>query len=166
MAFPLALMAARNTCPNKWTYRVSRAILNASRGTETFVFALVFVAAVGFGPFSGVLTITFHMVGAIGKMFAEAIETVDQGIGCARLDRCQQGKDYPLRSDPGCYAAPDRERSIHLGIQCQNVHSTGHRRRRWNWADPERYCGLVGIQQDDYGTGGYIADGVGNRFHQ
>ncbi|MGF5867489.1 PhnE/PtxC family ABC transporter permease, partial [Klebsiella pneumoniae] len=33
IAFPLALMAARNTCPNKWTYRVSRAILNASRGT-------------------------------------------------------------------------------------------------------------------------------------
>lgn len=79
MAFPLALMAARNTCPNKWTYRVSRAILNASRGTETFVYALVFVAAVGFGPFSGVLAITFHMVGAIGKMFAEAIEPVDQG---------------------------------------------------------------------------------------
>ena len=58
IAFPLALMAARNTCPNKWTYRVSRAILNASRGTETFVYALVFVAAVGFGPFSGVLAIT------------------------------------------------------------------------------------------------------------
>lgn len=79
IAFPLAFLAARNTTPSLGIYRIARTILNISRSTETLVFALVFVAAVGFGPFAGVLAITFHMIGAIGKVFAETIETVDKG---------------------------------------------------------------------------------------
>jgi hypothetical protein len=49
------------------------------RGTEILVFALIFVAAVGFGPFTGVLAITFNMVGALGKLLTEAIEPADPG---------------------------------------------------------------------------------------
>ena len=79
LAFPLAFFAARNTTPSPSIYYIARAILNISRGTETLVFALVFVAAVGFGPFTGVLAITFHMIGAIGKVFAETIEIADKG---------------------------------------------------------------------------------------
>lgn len=78
-AFPLGFLAARNTTPHPVAYHVSRAILNITRGTETLVFALIFVAAIGFGPFTGVLAIAFHMMGAIGKMFAEAIEPADKG---------------------------------------------------------------------------------------
>lgn len=79
IALPLAFLAARNTSPSPVVYWFARMMLNASRGTETFVFALIFVAAVGFGPFSGVLAIAAHMIGALGKLFAEAIEPVDQG---------------------------------------------------------------------------------------
>jgi len=78
-AFPLSFFAARNTTPGPVVYRAARVVLNISRSTETLVFALVFVAAVGFGPFTGVLAITFHMIGAIGKTFADTIEHVDGG---------------------------------------------------------------------------------------
>lgn len=78
-AFPLAFLAARNTTPHPLVYRLARTLLNISRGTETLVFALIFTAAMGFGPFTGVLAIAFHMMGAIGKMFADIIEPADKG---------------------------------------------------------------------------------------
>jgi len=43
------------------------------------VFALIFVAAVGFGPFTGVLAVMFNMVGALGKLLTEVIEPADRG---------------------------------------------------------------------------------------
>jgi phosphonate transport system permease protein len=77
-AFPLSFLAARNTSPHPLVYRLARILLNVSRGTETLV-ALIFTAAIGFGPFTGVLAIAFHMMGAIGKMFADIIEPADKG---------------------------------------------------------------------------------------
>jgi phosphonate transport system permease protein len=44
------------------------------------VVAIVFVAAVGLGPFPGMLAIAFHSVGMLGKFFAEEFETADEGI--------------------------------------------------------------------------------------
>ncbi|OUV76814.1 MAG: phosphonate ABC transporter, permease protein PhnE [Rickettsiales bacterium TMED131] len=76
VAFPLAFLAARNTTPNPVVYHAVRVLFTLSRGTETLVFALIFVVAVGFGPFTGVLAIAFHMVGAIGKLFAESLEPI------------------------------------------------------------------------------------------
>jgi phosphonate transport system permease protein len=78
-AVPLSLLAARNISPHPVVYHVARGILNLSRGTETLVFALIFTAAIGFGPFTGVLAIAFHMTGAIGKMLADVIEPADRG---------------------------------------------------------------------------------------
>lgn len=79
VAFPLGFLGARNTTPHPVVYHLVRVIFNLSRGTETLVFALIFVAAIGFGPFTGVLAIAFHMMGAIGKMFSEVIEPADKG---------------------------------------------------------------------------------------
>ena len=76
IAFPLAFLGARNTTPSTLIYHVVRFLFNISRGTETLVFALIFVVAIGFGPFTGVLAIAFHMFGAIGKMFSEALEPI------------------------------------------------------------------------------------------
>lgn len=77
-AFPLGFLGARNTTPHPAIYHAVRVLFNVSRGTEILVFALIFVAAIGFGPFTGVLAIAFHMIGAIGKMFAEVIEPADK----------------------------------------------------------------------------------------
>jgi phosphonate transport system permease protein len=42
-------------------------------------FALIFVAAVGLGPFAGVLGIAAHVAGSIAKLWSEAIEAVEPG---------------------------------------------------------------------------------------
>ena len=56
-----------------------RQVLNALRGINEYIFALIFVAAVGLGPFAGVLALAIHGAGMLGKFFAEAIEEVDAG---------------------------------------------------------------------------------------
>ena len=49
------------------------------RGINEIILALIFVAAVGLGPFAGVLALAFHGAGMLGKFFAEAIEDIDEG---------------------------------------------------------------------------------------
>jgi len=79
ICLPLVPFAARNTTPNMLIYRLVRGLFSVLRGTEILVFALIFVAAVGFGPFTGVLAVTFNMVGALGKLLTEVIEPADPG---------------------------------------------------------------------------------------
>ena len=57
LALPLSVLAARNVTPSMAVYYPARWFLNALRGVDSFVFALLFVAAVGLGPFAGVLGI-------------------------------------------------------------------------------------------------------------
>ena len=77
LAAPFGLLAARNTSPHPWIYQGTRMLLNANRALPEIVFALVFVAAVGLGPFGGVLALAIGSVGSIGKLYAEAIESID-----------------------------------------------------------------------------------------
>jgi phosphonate transport system permease protein len=79
LAFPLGLMAARNLTPHVVLYGASRLILNALRGVSELVFALIFVSAVGLGPFPGILALALHNAGMLGKFYAEAIEAIDPG---------------------------------------------------------------------------------------
>jgi phosphonate transport system permease protein len=64
LALPLCVVAARNVTPSMALYYPARWFLNALRGVDSFVFALLFVAAVGLGPFGGVLGIALHTWGA------------------------------------------------------------------------------------------------------
>jgi phosphonate transport system permease protein len=43
------------------------------------VWALLFVTAVGLGPFPGALALAVHSVGMLGRLFAEVIEDMDMG---------------------------------------------------------------------------------------
>ena len=79
IAIPLCLIGARNTSPSIWGYHAARSVLNVLRGIDAFVFALIFVAAVGLGPFAGVLGIALHTAGSIAKLWSEAIEDVAPG---------------------------------------------------------------------------------------
>jgi phosphonate transport system permease protein len=78
-AIPLALLAARNLHSNRWVYQGTRQLLNVIRSVNELILALVFVSAVGLGPFPGVLALAVHGVGMLGKFFAESIEEIDQG---------------------------------------------------------------------------------------
>ncbi len=78
LALPLAVLAARPVTPLALLYHPARAVLDTLRGVDGFVFALVFVAAVGLGPFAGMLGVALHAAGSIGKLWSEALETADQ----------------------------------------------------------------------------------------
>ncbi|MHC6225801.1 phosphonate ABC transporter, permease protein PhnE [Pseudomonas sp. X10] len=79
LAVPLGLLAARNLHDNRWLYQGTRQLLNVIRSINELILALVFVSAVGLGPFPGVLALALHGVGMLGKFFAESIEEIDQG---------------------------------------------------------------------------------------
>ncbi|MCS7071125.1 MAG: phosphonate ABC transporter, permease protein PhnE [Anaerolinea sp.] len=77
MALPLSLLAARNTSPHPAIYQGIRLLLNLLRSIPELVYALLFVAAVGLGPFTGVLALAFGSVGSLSRVFSEAIEQID-----------------------------------------------------------------------------------------
>ncbi|PQZ85247.1 phosphonate ABC transporter, permease protein PhnE [Arthrobacter sp. MYb222] len=74
----VAFGAASNIAP-AWLYYPSRWAMNVIRAVPDLVFALMFVSAVGLGPFAGILAMTLGSLGSIGKIFAEAMESVDKG---------------------------------------------------------------------------------------
>jgi phosphonate transport system permease protein len=60
-------------------YQIARNILNFLRAVPELIWALVFVTAVGLGPFAGCLAIGVHAGGLLGKLWAEQMEAVDDG---------------------------------------------------------------------------------------
>ncbi len=77
IAFPLSFLAARNVTPNKFIYHTVRSIFDTFRGINEIVWGLIFVSMVGLGPFPGVLALSIHVTGALGRYFSEAIESVN-----------------------------------------------------------------------------------------
>ena len=75
-AFPLALLAARNLS-HPLVYQTVRVVLNATRSIPELVWALIFVSAVGLGPFAGMLALMMSSVGSLAKVFAESIEAIN-----------------------------------------------------------------------------------------
>jgi len=79
LALPLAFLAAKNVSPHPAVYLPIRLFLTVCRGVSELIWALLFVVAVGLGPFAGVIALIIYSVGVIGKLLAEAVEAVDPG---------------------------------------------------------------------------------------
>jgi phosphonate transport system permease protein len=79
IAVPLALLAAANMTPSRFAYYVARSVIGFTRAVPDLVWALLFVTAVGLGPFPGGLALGVHSVGMLGRLFAETIEQMDMG---------------------------------------------------------------------------------------
>jgi phosphonate transport system permease protein len=77
-AVPLGLLCAENIAP-AWVYQPVRRLMDAFRAINEMVFAMLFIVAVGLGPFAGVMALWIHTMGVLGKLFAEAIESLDMG---------------------------------------------------------------------------------------
>jgi phosphonate transport system permease protein len=58
-------------------YGLARATLSLFRSIPEYVWALVFVRAVGLGPFAGVLALGVAYGGMLGKIYSEILESVD-----------------------------------------------------------------------------------------
>jgi len=78
LGIPVAVMGARNVVPLP-VYAVGRAIIALARTFHEIIVAIIFVKAVGFGPFAGMLTLTVNSLGFFSKLLAEQIENIDWG---------------------------------------------------------------------------------------
>ena len=65
--------------PPTWRALGPRSVLNLFRAIDALVYALIFVAAVGLGPFSGVLAVVAYIATVLAKLYSEAIESIDPG---------------------------------------------------------------------------------------
>ena len=75
-AVPMGLLSAANIAP-AWVYQPVRRLMDACRATNEMVFAMLFIVAVGLGPFAGVLALFIHTTGTLAKLFSEAVEAID-----------------------------------------------------------------------------------------
>ncbi len=80
VAFPVGFLAARNTTPHPAIYHGIRLTLNFLRTIPDLALGLLFVAAVGLGPFAGTLALFLHTSTVLGKLLSESVENIDEGI--------------------------------------------------------------------------------------
>jgi phosphonate transport system permease protein len=78
LAVPIGFLAARNVVANRIVHFFARRSMDALRGIDILVWALVWINVVGLGPFAGVLAMMCADIGALGKLFSEAIETASR----------------------------------------------------------------------------------------
>lgn len=60
-------------------YTITRTILNTLRSVEAVIMAIVFVIAVGIGPFAGVLALGLHTIVSLAKLYSEQVESIAGG---------------------------------------------------------------------------------------
>lgn len=78
LAVPLGLLGARNIAPAAVQWPVRR-VMDILRSVPDLVIGMVFVVAVGLGPFAGVMALALNTGGVLGKLFSEAVESIDKG---------------------------------------------------------------------------------------
>ncbi len=90
---PLSLLCSGNIAP-WWIVQPTRRLMDAARAINEIVFAILFVAAVGLGPFAGVMALFVHNLGIISKLFSESVEAIDprpvEGIRATGAGRLQE----------------------------------------------------------------------------
>lgn len=78
VGFALSFSGSRNLVRSRAIYFVSRRLTEIARAVPELVYALIFVFAFGIGPLAGVLAIAIHTAGALGKLFSEVNENIDE----------------------------------------------------------------------------------------
>jgi len=93
LGIPFSILSSANVCP-QWIVQPVRRLMDACRAINEIVFALMFVVAVGLGPFAGVMALFIHNLGVFSKLFSEAVEAIDprpvEGIRATGARRIQE----------------------------------------------------------------------------
>jgi phosphonate transport system permease protein len=77
ISIPVAILAAENLSPNRFTYALGKVIISVARSVHDIIWALIFVVILGPGALAGMLALGTKSLGFIGKFFAEEIEEID-----------------------------------------------------------------------------------------
>ncbi len=83
LSIPVSFLAARNLMSASritlFIYYLTRTVLNVIRSIEPLIWAVIAIIVVGLGPFAGIVALTVHSIAALGKLYSEAIESIDPG---------------------------------------------------------------------------------------
>lgn len=79
LSLPLALWAASNTTTGPVARATSRTFIVITRAVPDLVLAIIFYRIFGFGAIPGILAMGIHSIGMVGKLYADAIEVLDNG---------------------------------------------------------------------------------------
>lgn len=92
-SIPFGILSAQNMAP-WWINQPVRRLMDLFRAIHEIVFAVLFVVAVGLGPFAGVMALFVHTTGVLAKLFSEAVEAIDprpvEAIRVTGASRLQQ----------------------------------------------------------------------------
>ncbi len=86
ISIPFALLASQNIVGPKVS-KVGKLIVTMIRSFPELILALIFISVVGPGAPAGILALGIHSIGMLGKLFSEAIESMDMGVKEA-LESC------------------------------------------------------------------------------
>ncbi len=79
ISVPLAILAAANTTPGHVSRYGARTLIVVVRAVPDVVLAIIFFRIFGLGSMTGVLAMGVHSVGMVAKLYADAIEQIDEG---------------------------------------------------------------------------------------
>ncbi len=83
-AFLLGFLGARNLMSHSritlLLYFIVRLFMNSCRSIEPIIWAVIFSVWVGIGPFAGMLALMIHSIAALGKLYSEQVENIDEGL--------------------------------------------------------------------------------------
>lgn len=92
-AVPFGILSSSNMVP-PYIYHPVRRLMDAFRAIHEVVFAVLFVVAVGLGPFAGVMALFISTTGTLAKLFSEAVEAIDprpvEGIRSTGANKVQE----------------------------------------------------------------------------
>ncbi len=92
-AVPFGLLCARNIAP-PWIQQPARRLMDLLRSIPDLVVGLLFITAVGLGPFAGVMALSVNTGAVLAKLFSEAVESIDprpvEGVRATGAHRLQE----------------------------------------------------------------------------
>ncbi|RAI01036.1 phosphonate ABC transporter, permease protein PhnE [Acuticoccus sediminis] len=93
LSVPMGILSSHNMVP-WYIWQPVRRLMDSFRAIHEIVFAVLFVVAVGLGPFAGVMALFVHTTGVLAKLFSEAVEAIDprpvEGIRATGATRIQE----------------------------------------------------------------------------
>ena len=103
ISIPVSLLAAWNTTSGKFGRGGARVVIVLARAVPDLILAIVFLRIFGLGALPGILAMGLHSVGMIGKLYADAVEELDNGpqeairaAGGGRVQQIVSGIVVPL----------------------------------------------------------------------
>ncbi|HZK10316.1 MAG TPA: phosphonate ABC transporter, permease protein PhnE [Clostridia bacterium] len=78
ISLPFAFLASQNIVGKKIS-RLGKFFITCIRVFPELILAIIFIKVLGPGPMAGVMALGIHSIGMLGKLYSEAIESMDMG---------------------------------------------------------------------------------------